>query len=141
MKRSIYLASPFFNDKENEILSQVETLMRERGMEIYSPREHEVREDKDTVPDWCKQTFLKDVAAINRCDCVLAIYHGNYSDSGTAWECGYAFALGKPVVALHVGEDSNLMIHESARANIKFEELPEYDFERLPKKVYTGKAF
>ena len=141
MKRSIYLASPFFNEKEIALISKVEQLMRDRGIEIYSPREHEDREEKELLPDWCKQTFLKDVAAINRCDCVLAIYAGNYSDSGTAWECGYAFALGKPVVVLQAGEDSNLMIHESARANITLEELAEYDFENLPKVGYSGKAF
>ena len=137
----IYIASPFFNEFELETISRVEEILQERGYEIYSPRLHEDREDKEIVPDWCKKTFLKDVEAINHSSRMLMIYHGNYSDSGTAWECGYAFALGIPVVALHVGEDSNLMIHESVRANISMDELMTYDFEKLPKKKFDGKAF
>ena len=46
------------------------------------------------------------------------LYWGNYSDSGTAWECGYAYATGKPVIVLQLGESSNLMIHEGSHTNL-----------------------
>ena len=42
--------------------------------------------------------FLKDKAGIDWADGVVAIMDGPDPDSGTAWECGYAFGLGKPVV-------------------------------------------
>ena len=39
-----------------------------------------------------------DVAAIDWADMVVACMDGPDPDSGTAWECGYAFAKGKPIV-------------------------------------------
>ena len=90
---------------------------------------------------WSKATFQMDRDAIDSCDLVLLIYHGNYSDTGTAWECGYAYAKGKPVVVVHAGDSSNLMIHESAVANIRMEDLASYDFQELKEIRYSGKIF
>lgn len=136
---NIYLASPFFNDEENAWVKNAEKILRDRGFEVYSPREHEVR-DTDAVgtPKWARDTFRHDVHAIDESDCVVMLYHGNYSDSGTAWECGYAYAMAIPVVCVQIGDLSNLMVHCSARANITLEELKNYDFSKMPKVIYTG---
>ena len=54
-----------------------------------------------------------------------AILDGADADSGTCWECGYAYARGKPVIAvrtdLRAGEDMglNLMLSRSARAVVR----------------------
>ena len=89
-----------------------------------------------------KETFHNDRRFIDWADVVVMLYHGGYSDSGTAWEAGYACGTGKPVVAVHVGRGdggSNLMIHESAVTNISLEELSSYDFDSLPHTAYQGK--
>ena len=138
----IYLASPFFNDIENHFVSVVETILRRRGFGVFSPRENEIRDGFAVgTPEWAKATFIDDVRAIDICDVVVTIYHGNYSDSGTAWECGYAYATKKPVIVVHTSHDhvSNLMVHCSARANLTIDELINYDFENLPNKIYRGK--
>lgn len=59
MKNSIkiYLASPFFNDKECSILTEVERILREKELNVFSPREHEVREGNVGKPDWSLETF------------------------------------------------------------------------------------
>ena len=137
----IYLASPFFNDNENLFVFLAECILRDRGFGVFSPRENEVREGAEVgTPTWAYETFNRDVEAIDNCDAVVMLYHGNYSDSGTAWECGYAFATNKPVIAVHIWEEeiSNLMVHCSALANITIEELETYDFENMPEKIYTG---
>ena len=89
--------------------------------------------------------FVNDRKFIDWADVVVALYHGCYSDSGTAWECGYAYGTGTPIVAVHVGKDpkngSNLMVHESAHANISLDELEDYDFEMMPSKRYSGIMF
>ena len=54
--------------------------------------------------EWAKKVFDEDVKAIQEANEVYCIYYGLYSDSGTAWECGYAYALGKPV---HLIDESN----------------------------------
>ena len=49
---------------------------------------------------WAKAVFKEDVRAIDECDTVIVLNWGMYSDSGTAWECGYAYAKGKTVINL-----------------------------------------
>ena len=142
MMKRIYLASPFFNDVEIENLSKAETILREKGLYVFSPREHEVREGNVGNPAWSLATFTNDIRGIDCCDYVVALYYGNYSDSGTAWEIGYAFATNKPVIIVHFGDSSNLMIHEGSHTNLmSLEELKEYDFEILERSRYAGKMF
>ena len=40
---------------------------------------------------------IRDRAAIDACDVVVALLDGAQVDDGTAWEIGYAYAKGKPV--------------------------------------------
>lgn len=134
----IYLASPFFNENELKYVDEAEKILRQRGYEVYSPREHEVRDETVGTTQWSVATFEADRIGIDNCDAVVMLYHGNYSDSGTAWECGYAYGTGKPVIVVHIGENSNLMVHEGSHSNINFEELAEYDFENMPEIIYTG---
>ena len=69
---------------------------------------------------------------------VAVINQGNYDDSGTAWEIGYAYATNKPIIVVNVtGETINLMIADSLHALItSYEELENYDFNALQKVPY-----
>lgn len=135
----IYLASPFFNDEELKNVKQAEEILLARGFELFSPRLNEVRDETLGSPKWSKETFLKDRRFIDWADIVVMLYYGSYSDSGTAWECGYAFGTNTPVVVVHLGDVSNLMVHEGCHTNINMEELKTFDFEKLPRKPYEGK--
>ena len=136
----IYLASPFFNEKELENVKIAEKILTERGFSLFSPRLNEVRTDEITQQSWwSKETFMNDKKFIDWADVVVMLYYGGYSDSGTAWECGYAYGTNTPVVVVQLGEDSNLMVHEGCHSNITLEELKTYDFEMLPAKPYKGK--
>ena len=138
----IYLASPFFNEKELENVKIAEKILTERGFSLFSPRLNEVRTDENTQQSWwSKETFMIDKKFIDWADVVVMLYYGGYSDSGTAWECGYAYGTNTPVVVVQLGEDSNLMVHEGCHSNITLEELKTYDFEMLPAKPYKGKMF
>lgn len=57
-----------------------------------------------------------DIAAIQDCDILFAVYDGLYSDSGTAWEIGYAYALGKRIeIKVNKGvNDMSIMPFSSA---------------------------
>lgn len=138
---NIYLASPFFNIEEIKNLSLAEEILRGKGLEVYSPREHEDR-DQPRTAGWAAETFEKDITAIKEADMVVMLYYGNYSDSGTAWECGYAYGLDKPCIVVHLEEDSNLMIHEGSWSNlIGLHDLKLYDFSTIPRFPYKGKMF
>lgn len=94
----VYLASPWFNDKEMEVYKQVIEKMRSQGIEVYVPLEHEVENAWElSNADWGHKVFMEDINAIDSADEVWIINHGMYSDTGTAWECGYAYAKGKVI--------------------------------------------
>lgn len=138
----IYLASPFFNDEELKNVKKAEEILISRGFNVFSPRLNEVRKEENiNSPVWSKETFTNDKKFIDWADVVVMLYYGGYSDSGTAWECGYAFGTNTPVLVVHLGEDSNLMIHEGCYSNISMDELSSYDFNLMPRLPYTGKMF
>ena len=138
----IYLASPFFNEREIEAVNIAEKILRDRGFNVFSPRENQFGEIYPVgTPAWSLATFNNDKKFIDWADVVVCLYHGNYSDSGTAWEVGYAYGTQKPVIIVQLGSSSNLMIHEGSHANICLKELETYDFESMPSNVYTGVMF
>ena len=138
----IYLASPFFNDEELKNVETAEKILMSRGFDVFSPRLNEIRTDENTKQSWwSKETFMNDKKFIDWADVVVMLYCGGYSDSGTAWECGYAYGTNTPVIVVHLGEDSNLMVHEGCHSNITLSDLENYDFNMMPAKSYKGKMF
>lgn len=138
----IYLASPFFNDEELKNVKKAEEILMKRGFQVFSPRLNEVRNDENTQSAlWSKETFMNDKRFIDWADAVVMLYYGGYSDSGTAWECGYAYGTHTPVVVVHFGNDSNLMVHEGSHSNIQLEDLATYNFDKMPALPYNGKMF
>ena len=137
----VYLASPFFSEKELEAVREAEEILEQRGFTVVSPRKYQIVEEKQGSSAWSKAVFMADRSYIDWADVVVMLYHGQYSDSGTEWECGYAFATHPPVLVVHLGRDSNLMVHEGSHANLTMEELKTYDFDRMPLQGYTGPMF
>ena len=114
-------------------------ILREKGLDVFVPNEHQSPLEFGSR-EWRDETFKSDVNGIDNADVVVAIIsQGNYDDSGTAWEIGYAYATNKPVVLVNLtGDTINLMIADSLHSLIKsYDELMEYDFETLPKIEYT----
>lgn len=139
--KKVYLASPFFDDAELERVNKVKEILDSKGLEVFSPKEHQNEHLEFGSIEWRKATFENDVKHIDWCDAVVAIIcKGNYDDSGTAWELGYAYATNKPVVLVNItGETINLMIADSIHALItSYDELKEYDFEKMEKKPYLN---
>lgn len=137
--RNVYLAGPFFNDAEIEVIEYVESVLAAKGLSYYSPMRHGVFPEVGT-PEWAEALFESDRAAIEEADAVVAVYYGSNSDTGTAWDCGYAASLGIPVILVHVYEDgdSNLKMHVSATTNIYMKDLEKFDFNELPVYEYQG---
>lgn len=139
MSKKVYLASPFFNDKEIERMETVRDILRGKGLDVFVPNEHQNPDFKFGSLEWRKATFESDVNGIDTADVMVAVIsQGNYDDSGTAWEIGYAYATKKPVILVNVtGETINLMIADSLHALItSYEELSAYDFNAMDKKPY-----
>lgn len=108
----IYLASPLFTEHERQKVAQVAQLYRELGHSVYVPMEHQIPNAWEmSNPAWAKAVFDEDIKAINEAEMVLCLYYGLYSDSGTAWECGYAYGIGKDVKLIDCANDEvSLMV-------------------------------
>lgn len=138
---NVYLASPFFNDDEIKRMEIVRDILRSKGLNVFVPNEHQYKELEFGSVEWRHMTFTSDVNAIDDADVVVAIIaQGNYSDSGTAWELGYAYAKNKPIIVVNpTGETINLMIADSLHAVItSYLALEEYDFNTLPIRPYLN---
>lgn len=88
----IYLAGPLFTTPEREFNAQLATRLRTAGHEVFMSQEHPAPEQTG------RAIFLKDLDGLDWADGVVAIMDGADPDSGTCWECGYAYAMKKPVV-------------------------------------------
>jgi nucleoside 2-deoxyribosyltransferase len=130
----IYLAGPLFTTAEREFNARLATALRGRGHEVWLPQESEQRSMS------ARQIFATDVEGIDQADAVVANMDGPDPDSGTAWECGYAFGK-KPIVlfrtdfrsgAEHEGAPYNLMLTESADRRL---ELPFTDTDTVANRI------
>lgn len=126
----LYLASPFFNDEQNEREERVKAKLRELGFDVFSPKEACVIKPNESVEKQ-EEVFEGNINGIVSCDVLFAITDGK--DIGTIWEAGFANGLNaaganKTIVyyceTLPKGGKFNLMLARSADIVItKFEDL------------------
>ncbi len=133
-----YLASPFFNEEENGYVNQLETVLRLEGHTVFSPREQQIPSLEFGSFEWRTNVFRNDINHIKWADAVIAIVKDNYDDTGTSFEVGYAYAMGKPVYLYNpTGNIINLMLTDALHAYFEtIGEVAEYDFHTAPPKPY-----
>ena len=109
----LYFAGPLFSAAERSWNAELAAVLRDRGHEVFLPQEQEPGRDAPGI-------FSTDVGGIDWADALVAIMDGSDPDSGTAWECGYAFGK-KPVILVRTdirghtgGPPYNAMLTESA---------------------------
>ena len=127
-KKTIYLASPLFSHAEVEYNRMLSDLFLKKGFSVFLPQE----DAEDSTVEREKQNqetiFRACVTGINSSDIIVAVLDGVDVDSGTAWEIGYAYAKGKPVIGLRTDFRSlsdgivNLMVEMTVDALARDEE-------------------
>jgi nucleoside 2-deoxyribosyltransferase len=126
----IYLAGPLFTTAEREFNLRLAQRLRQAGHELFLPQESEQR----TMT--AREIFAGDVAGIDWAEAVVANMDGPDPDSGTCWECGYAYKR-KPIIVFRTDFRAadepgkapyNLMLTESATARL---DLAFADLERV----------
>lgn len=93
----VYLSGPLFTPGDRHYLEQIDNLCRISGLKTYLPHRDaglSSYHGKDFL-----DFFEKDIEAIKGCRIVIAVLNG-LIDSGTAWEVGYAFSLGKEILGI-----------------------------------------
>lgn len=109
----IYLAGPdVFRPDAIEYGKTLSDMVRNAGHIPLFPSDNKFPENS---PDLSKQIFDANVNMIKDCDVVLANlddFRGDEPDSGTAWEVGFAHALGKRIIGYR--KDSKSMLEKIA---------------------------
>jgi len=117
---TIYIAGALFSQAELEFNKKLQRAVSEAGFSVFLPQEdakdnQDMRDDRDHF-----SIFSQCLNGLKKSDIVVAVLEGTDVDSGTAWEIGYAYAQGMPVIGLRTdfriqtpGERVNLMIQES----------------------------
>ena len=126
----VYLAAPLFSEAERRYNLSVATLLREHFFSVHLPQECG-DSSAERSSDHTKGIFSENLAALSEADVVVAVIDGADADSGTAWEMGYAYAEGIPVIALRTDfrragtfERVNLMLEESVVVTDRADMLP-----------------
>lgn len=145
---TIYLASPFFTTKEKKIKSLIKEKLINLGFDIIDPQPPTSNSGigwEQTNAEWGRNTWEKDVKHIDIADAVIAIDWGMYSDTGTAWEIGYAFCSNKPciVVSPNVALNTNhsLMVINGATTFVTERRFLSFTEEEIEEAFHKEEAF
>ena len=96
----IYFAGPLFTPEDKKINEYFAALLRaDKDKQVYLPQEYKVKDaEKLLNEDWAQKVYKHDMKMLEHCDMLIAIVRGGKaSDDGTAFEIGYAAALGKRI--------------------------------------------
>jgi len=126
--KTVYLAAPLFSEAECDFNRKLRDELISAGFIVFLPQE-----DSNNVKDMLdrqKIIFNKNLKGIENSDIIVAVIDGADVDSGTAWEIGFAFAKGKPVIGLRtdfrtlgIEGTVNLMIERSVVICMSVSEL------------------
>lgn len=162
-KARVYLAGPFFSPEQIDRVERVEKALENNPfVEAYfSPRLNQVETLQFGSKEWRQAVFAQDINNIDLATVVVAIADmevianvedfDNYSmgtvtdshaDDGTAFELGYAYAKGIPVIVLQETDlPLNLMISDSLHAYFTdVAAIEDYNFLKMPESKYTGEV-
>ena len=92
----IYFAGPLFTQAERSWNATLAALLDDAGHSVFLPQS-EIGQIEDLEAE---SIFRVDIEGVRSADAVVAVLDGADPDSGTSFECGLAYALGIPIVAL-----------------------------------------
>ena len=115
-KIKCYIAGPFFREGERERLEKLREFFKSdeffNKYEFFFPMDHKIP-GGESMPngEWAWNVFEMDVKELAASKLVIAVYDTHYSDTGTAWELGFAYANHIPVLLLctNLNADNSIM--------------------------------
>ena len=123
----VYVAGPLFDEGERWWIEKVAQVVASAGFRTYLPHRDNPPKTRDNVA----AIFANNRAAIDGCSLIVASLNGMTTDDGTAWEIGYGYAVGRPIIGLLTdwrlrfeSEAVNLMLEQSLATLVRsLEEL------------------
>ena len=120
----VYIAGPFFNDKQLTVIKIIEEELRQGGIRFFSPRSAGVLKQLGTE-ERAKQIpaiYKRNIDEIFTCHVMIAVVDGR--DEGTMFEIGYATCLkdtrgSRKIITISAeGHGLNIMLRESVDAHL-----------------------
>jgi nucleoside 2-deoxyribosyltransferase len=98
----VYIAGKLCTEEEKESLEKVEKICKKLGFETFLPhRDVGICKGINDV----KRVFEGDIIkGFKNCNLVVANLNGLHVGAGTAWELGYAYAKGIPIIGIKTDE-------------------------------------
>lgn len=113
--RTVYISGPdVFAPNAKEIGEKYKSICAKHGLRGLYPL------DSDVKPDWASGIYRANIDMIRQADIVVANlnpFRGDCVDDGTAFEIGYAVALGKSVYGYISNADSIIHRHGCVAAD------------------------
>jgi len=111
-KQYVYIAGPFFNDQQLEVIENIKKLLDSLDLSYFSPKDR-LRFNKSDPPEKAAECFKLNVEAMNKADLMIAVIDD--FDTGTIFEMGFFSCLGKDILAFSniPGRGLNLMLSQS----------------------------
>jgi len=126
--RRIYFAAPLFTQAEWQWNNRLSAELAKLNFEVILPQRSAEPMLQGSRPFNASALFSLNREEIDRADLVLAVLDEADADSGTSWECGYAYKSGRPILGLRTdirrtGDDPNasvnLMLSQSCKQLIQ----------------------
>lgn len=107
-----YIAGPFFNKDEIEIVENIKNILNELKIVYYSPKDECLIKKRDSL-EKIKYAYDLNLKAMDDCDLMIANIEG--FDTGTIFEMGYFTKSNKPIIAFSSNPDRklNIMLSQS----------------------------
>lgn len=137
--KSVYLASPFFSKTQMRKVLAIEKALRDNPSvgTVYSPRKDQSGcgyNPKAQTYQWANWIYRTDMLEVKAADICLVVFDFDHKDidSGTAYEVGYAKAMGKPIVAVSLDHyPANLMLVIGSDFELRsIDEIRHHNFNR-----------
>jgi len=139
MKKA-YIAGKLCTDSERELLEKIDKICKKLDIRTFLPHRDVglARGMKDV-----KRVFKGDIIkGFESCELVIANLNGLHVGAGTAWEMGYAYSKGIPIIGIKTDEPVEAaldylspIIIASTKIVTSFEEL-EREIKKLIKRLY-----
>lgn len=142
----VYLAAPFFSDDQiNKVKLLENALDKNETVESYfSPRKVQNPNGLELfTKDWAIDVMENDIKEVEKADIVVAIvdFDGVDTDSGTAYELGYAIAKGKKTYLVNFEHKDMVNLMLTGRNTAYFDnvkDVEKYDFTKSKEIPFEG---
>ncbi len=93
----VYIAGPLCEEENRKFLENIDRICKEMGFETFLPhRDAGLYRNQEDI----ERISQRDVEELHQCDLLIGVLNGICVGAGTAWEMGYAQAIGKKVIGL-----------------------------------------